>query len=62
MRQHLKAKKALNEFRHSKDSFNIQEVKTMQNLEYTVSSLEEMMEVFIPKNLVKNLLKEAMKA
>jgi intergrase/recombinase len=58
MHQHLKSKKALREFSHSKNSFNLQDVKTMQSLEASVYKLEDMMDVYVPKKLVENLLKE----
>jgi hypothetical protein len=61
MRKHRKAKTALREFSHSKQTFDMHDVKVIIDLENYVSELEEMLMVFVPKNLVENLLKEAMK-
>jgi hypothetical protein len=59
MRKHRKAKIALREFSHSKSTFDIHDVKVIIDLENYVSELEEMLMVFVPKNLVEILIKEA---
>lgn len=61
MSQHRKAKKVLKEFLACKNSFNQEEVKAIIDLEISVTNLEQMMEVFIPKNFLKNELSQLTK-
>lgn len=61
MRRHLKLKKAMSEFRDSKNSFTGNEVNTIIKLNEQIEEMETMMMVFVPKKLVENLLKEVMK-
>jgi hypothetical protein len=62
MHQHLKSKKALREFINGKNTYNQTETIARQNLQASVTRLEDMMEPFIPKKLVENLLKEVIKS
>jgi hypothetical protein len=61
MRKHRKAKIALREFSHSKDTFNLGDVKVIKQLEDTVQVLEDMLMVFVPKNFLSEQLKELQK-
>lgn len=61
MRKHRKAKVALREFTHSKNTFNIKDVKVIKQLEDDVEGLEDMLMVFVPKNFLSEQLKELTK-